>query len=203
MRKQVNYLFIVLFNYYFIYIISEYYIFNIDTLQCSVWMTFWFIFCPILVSALSRHLCNFCLEAKPSFWPSQLCSTTPKSLPLFHFNLSLRSMAEFAAFSRRMLCSSQARCTFPVAHYHSELQKPGLSGGQKRTWKADLRPSSERNRSIRISCDHLQKFLQPDWGKPSVLSVSTQVHRFLFWLIVMICSNMTTDIWFRSKNYQL
>lgn len=60
-----------------------------------------------------------------------------------------------------------------------------------------------KNRSIRVRCDHLQKFLQSDWGKPSVLSASTQAHRFLFWLIIIIWSITTTNVWFRSRNYHL
>ncbi len=117
-------------------------------MQCNFWhFGLYFVHWTILVLVLGRHLKN--LPKSKTSWEQALglvnyVPQPPKSLPLFHFNLSLRSAAVFAVFSRRMLCSSQACCTFPVAHYHSELQKPGLSVGQKRTWKADLRPSSEK-----------------------------------------------------------
>lgn len=132
-------------------------------------LAFWFIFCVLNNFGFGIDIGLTLVETswKQALGLVSYVPQPPKSLPLFHFNLSLRSVAEFAVFSRRMLCSSQACCTFPVAHYHSELQKPGLSGGQKRTWKADLRPSAEKNRSINISCDHLQKFLQSDGENPA------------------------------------
>lgn len=112
-------------------------------------LTFWFMFCALnnFGIGVGSPLEESWPKSKTS-WEQALglinyVSQPPKSLPLFHFNLSLRSAAVFVAFLGGCSAAHRHAALF-LLRTTIELQKPGLSVGQKRTRKADLRAPSEK-----------------------------------------------------------